>query len=404
MTAGVYRQCEVMRDYLMPALPLLNQICPGWKLLEQSLETPDGNKFLWYSADNPGFFEGQHAENLGLFIDESKSVKDEMAKNGIVRLQPKRILAMSSPGPQIGWFYDTFASDREFWDSKSISAFDCRDELHPWAEEVKEQYGEKSAYYKSAVLGEFTEAGENTLIPLFQVQSCVENPPHHTHSGQFVAGIDLSAGKKGGDECVLMYRLGNKVFDPVIFMGFTDEMAVVGEVVRALKRLKIGHVFADAGGIGGPMIARLAEILMGKEIVLHRVHFGSTHTTAKALFHDKAMEIWQNMADLIESRRIILPKDDKLIGQLATREYKPMSSGRKLIPKSEQKEKYGKSPDRADALALCLMEPPYQQSKPTGSQKPDKQFGSQTIDTFPTAAWEQEDQSKRSSVGFELGG
>ena len=398
----VYRQLEMLHKHMGRFIGNF----PGWKLIEGELIAPNGNWARWFATDSASDVESLHAHFMVAMLDEVKEMDADVV-DAVGRWHPSLRIEVSSKGIELGRFYDRFTKDRSFWNLSEVDASQC-----PWInkrmmEQEEAQLGRNHPYIKSTYYNEWNSSGLNTLIPLNQVQSCVQHPPHHTHNGQYIGGLDLSAGKRGGDECVLMYRLGNKVFDPVVFMGFTDEMAVVGEVVRALRRLKIAHVFADAGGVGGPMISRLAEVLMGKEIVLHRVAFGGKpHSTGgKTLYADRAIEIWQNMADVIESRRIALPKDDKLIGQIATREYKLMSSGaRRLISKEEQKEKYGRSPDRADALALALLEPPFVQPNATGPQKPDKYFGSQTIDTFPTAAWEQEDQSKRSSVGFELGG
>ena len=52
-----------------------------------------------------------------------------------------------------------------------------------------------------------------------------------------------------------------------------------------------------------------------------------------------------------------LPDDMILIEQMATREYKIRPDGRiKLESKDDMKKRQLTSPDRADALALCLYE------------------------------------------------
>lgn len=377
---------------------------PGWKLVEGELTAPNGNWARWFATERASDVESLHAQFMVAMLDEVKEMDSDVV-DAVGRWHPNLRIEVSSKGIELGRFYERFTTGREFWSLSEVDCFQC-----PWInqkmrEQEEAQLGRNHPYIKSTYYNEWNTSGLCTLIPLHQVQACVQTPPHHTHAGQFVAGIDLSAAKNGGDECVLMYRLGNKVFDPIVFMGFTDEMAVVGECIRRIKKLGITYVFADAGGVGGPMISRMAEVLDGqKQITFHRVAFGGKpHSSGgKTLYADRAIEIWQNMADLIESHRIILPKDDKLIGQLATREYDIMSSGaRRLVSKAKQKEKYGKSPDRADALALCLQEPVVRKPSPTHpNQPPDRYFGSQTIDAYPVAAWEQDTADNPAGVDY----
>jgi hypothetical protein len=117
MTAGAARQLDVLRDEL--SIPYRAGKLDGFKLIEHELEHPDGSKMLWYSADNPGLFEGQHADNLALFIDEAKSVPDDIALASY-RLQANVTLCMSSPGAAVGWFYNCFSSQKEFWNTAQI--------------------------------------------------------------------------------------------------------------------------------------------------------------------------------------------------------------------------------------------------------------------------------------------
>ena len=73
-------------------------------------------------------------------------------------------------------------------------------------------------------------------------------------------------------------------------------------------------------------------------------------------YQDMGTEMWGVMGQALET--LSLPDDIILIEQMATRQYKIKPDGRiKLETKDEMKKRSLSSPDRADALALCLCEP-----------------------------------------------
>lgn len=324
----------------------------GWRLNEHELIHPDGTKFLWYSADNAGLFEGQHAKKMGLFIDEAKSVPPEIAAAS-ERLQADHTLVMSSAGGAVGWFYDLFTRHRTRWRTAAIDARQSSRISAKWVEEVKALHGEASPLFRSSVLAEFSQSDEGAFISLEAVQRCIRQPP--SPSGrEIVAGVDLSA-SDGGDESVIVVRRGNAVASIVAFRD-SDSMRVAGRCIMALSdhRIPRGCVFADAGGLGVGIVDRMREL--GWPV--NGVHFGGSPLSADPRFGNRMTELWCRMKEEIEACRIALPSDDALIAQLTGRRAIVQSSGKiKLESKAEMKRRGLPSPDRADALALALLSP-----------------------------------------------
>ncbi len=350
MTAGVYRQLDAMRDEL--EIPIRNKKLEGWKLLEHELIHPDGSKFLWYSSDNPGLFEGQHADNLALLIDEAKSVPDAIALASH-RLQAKATLAMSSPAAASGWFYGCFSTHKEFWRTAQVKAETVKRIPKEWIAEMRKMHANHPELLASMLDAEFTTNDPNSLIRLEWINRILAAPPRPM-LGKLVAGIDLSA-SVDGDESVIIIRDGNHIKHLIAWRD-SDPMRVAGRCMLELRAHNVPkeNVFADSGGLGAGIVSRMQEL--GWPV--NGVQFGGSPNSKTERVGNKMTELWDNMAEEIANGRVILPDDAKLISQLTARKSIIMSSGRlKLETKAEMKKRGVESPDRADALALSLMIP-----------------------------------------------
>ena len=72
-------------------------------------------------------------------------------------------------------------------------------------------------------------------------------------------------------------------------------------------------------------------------------------------YTNRAAEMWYGMAKKIESAEIILPDDEDLTAQLTCRRSLVNSKGKLGVESKDSMRARGlASPDKADALALCL--------------------------------------------------
>ena len=345
MTAGSNRQLASMHLELEKVMHKL----AGFELIQHELKHPCGNRMIWYSTDNPGLAEGHHAQWVALLIDEAKSVPDSIAQAS-ERLQATHTLVMSSAGAQIGWFYNLFTKNRARWKAEQIPAHQCERVPKDWIAHLAAEYGTDSDLYKSSVMAEFTSAESGAFISLEAVNNCIKFPP--IHSGhEIVVGIDPAA-TPAGDETVIVIRKGNKITDMICFRE-TDTMRCAGRCVAELRQRKISsNINADAGGPGVGVIDRMAEV----GLPVTKINFGGNPFREKERFGNKMTEMWNEMKSQIEGRKIIIPDDAELIAQLTTRKAEHLSTGRiKLESKELMKRRGLKSPDRADALAMCLI-------------------------------------------------
>jgi hypothetical protein len=353
-TAGVFRQVE---SQLWPSLRNhIAKLGGAWEVTSGEIRYlhPNGNtsRIIGYSATDPGRAEGWHAEDheyhpLLMVVDEAKTVADPLFE-AISRCQPTRLLIASSPGGTSGAFYRAFTKEANMWSKHAVTAFDCPHITRAQIDEVTQRYGEKHPLTRSMIYGEFVDIGlESLVISLTQLQNCYNTPPRF-RPGVRIAGVDFAA---GGDQNVICISDGNKIL-PMIAWREKDTMAAVGRFIVEFKKagLEANNIYADASGMGMVMCDALSE----SGWVVNRVNFGATAYDNNA-YTNRSAEMWYNMAKKIEDAEIILPEDEDLTAQLTCRRTITNSKGKLGVESKDSMRARGiASPDRADALALCL--------------------------------------------------
>ncbi len=347
ITAGVYRQ---VKEQLFPAIRRHAAKFAGWTFNETEIEAAHGSRIIGFSTDEPGKFEGWHAENLLVIVDEAKSVPDAIFE-AIERCQPNRFLVMSSPGGRTGFFYQAFSARRKFFRPHTVTAQKCPHISPQWIAEQIEKYGEQSPLVRSMVFAEFMETGEDgTAINLALLERCVSHPPPF-EPGKVRAFCDFAA---GGDENVLAIAEGNRVKIAAAWRD-RDTMSAVGRFIQLFREhgLSAENIFADSGGLGIPICDRFKELGWN----VRRVNNGAPSKEPDT-YANIAAEIWMKGALKIERSQVILPDDAELFAQLTTRRFGTSSRGQIMLESKEQMRARGlRSPDRADAVLGCLFEP-----------------------------------------------
>ena len=167
------------------------------------------------------------------------------------------------------------------------------------------------------------------------------------------AGVDIA--REGDDSSVFIIREGNKV----IYMdewGKTNLMETTGLILQKMERFNLGGstVNLDSVGVGAGVYDRLKE----QKVYVNSIVAGGEPQDKEHYINIRA-EMYDNLRKRFEEGTISIPDDQDLIAQLSSIRFK-IASDKKLqiISKEEMKHVYHqKSPDKADALALCFYEP-----------------------------------------------
>lgn len=351
------------------------KIAPNiWKINYRYYEClATSSPMILFATDESGKAEGYHPlvanGRMAIFQSEAKTVPDEInsALNRCTGYTHR--VHVSSPGLPIGHFYSTCCGAKYRKDMKSlhdkeatqwiqyhITAYDCSHLSRNYIEQIKRDTpgGEQSSFFKSSILAEFgDDEGQRTVISYSVVWRSANNHKLGHLKEEFnTAGLDLSL---GGDETCLSVRNGNKQIGLEPFK-FKEERDVINHVDKLLRKYDLNNpssvIFADAGGLGKPMIQRLRDLGW---LNIRYVTFQGKPSDER-IYANLIAELWFKFGRLLESGEVCILPDDKLMRQLATRVYaaQEMTQKHLLESKIKARSKGRLSPDRADATVMSF--------------------------------------------------
>ncbi len=166
-------------------------------------------------------------------------------------------------------------------------------------------------------------------------------------------GVGLSWG--GADENIAIVRRGTRVinFERWIFRK-EDTMESVNKIIRLIDSYAVPHknVNIDAVSGGSPIYSELLK----RKYMITPIVAGEKADDIEHYTNRRA-EMYYQLQKRFHENTISLMNDRDLIAQLASIRYEIVSEKKIQLISKEYMRKHGeKSPDRADALALCFYE------------------------------------------------
>jgi hypothetical protein len=323
---------------------------PGVKVNESelSIEFPNGSLIRLYGSDNGEAMRGVYFD--GVVIDEVADCRLETWPE-IIRpaLADRRGWCLFIGTPKgLNQFYDLY--QRALKDDEWYGGLYRADETGLIDE--KELADARSSMspnqYRQEFLCDFSASADNVLISIDDVSDATK---HHYRHDEYtfapkIMGVDVAY--MGSDKTAIIRRQGLVTWPPIIMVK-ADPMQIVGRLLAEVDAYQPDGVFVDdTGGYGGGVIARLREL--GHDAV--GVNFGGKPDDPR--YRNKRTEMWMRMRDWIKSGGAI-PDIIDLKNDLVAPTYKVPSTGVvELEPKDKIKERLGRSPDIADALALTF--------------------------------------------------
>lgn len=206
--------------------------------------------------------------------------------------------------------------------------------------------------YAHIWLGEPLSEGASKLIPAALVKRAQQKQVFQTSSG-LVIGLDVA--RFGDDKSVFCFRRG-RVVERFETFEKKDTVAIADIATRFLEDYQPQKLFMDIGASG----AGVYDILIDRGFSdrIKGVFFGAKAMNSERYVNKRA-EMWDNVLTyLSQALPVSLPPDELLFEDLTAvnKKYDPL--GRlQLESKDDIKKRLGRSPDRADALALTFAEP-----------------------------------------------
>lgn len=265
------------------------------------------------------------------------------------------VLGAGNPTSTSGLLYHVFTHARGQWQVITITADPDDPKRTPrvdvdHAREQIKRYGRDNPWVMATILGEFPEAGFNTLLTLADVEKAMTRVVREDaiKSAQKRIGVDVA--RFGDDRTVLFPRQGLIAFKPVEMRNArTNEIAARIMASKGKWDSELEFV-DDSGGYGAGVIDSMIQA--GHSPIA--VNFAGKATDPR--YHNKRAEIWFEMAEWVK-RGGALPNLPELARELTSPTY-TFQNGKFLIePKEKIKDRLGFSPDYADALALTFALP-----------------------------------------------
>lgn len=232
----------------------------------------------------------------------------------------------------------------------------CPQEIKYQAEKCKLKNPEN---YGHIWLGEPLKQGNDRLIDSSFIRRAFQKTIDFTTS-PLVVGLDIA--RFGDDRTVFCRRKGRLCQNFSVYTQMSN-VEVANLTTVLIKELHPMRIFMDIGGQGAGVFDILKDRGYGE--IIRGIYFGEKAIQSERYFNRRA-EMWALMADwLSSSPPPQLPEDEELFNELSSVGKKYDENGRlQLESKDEIKKRLGRSPDKADALALTFAEPVFDIGQP----------------------------------------
>jgi hypothetical protein len=327
-----------------------------------------------WSKDNPESFAGMHNKGRRILVifDEASTIDDLIweTTEGALTDEKTQIIwcRYGNPTRTSGQFHRRCTRPRRNHyarvDSRTVR-FTNKSQIQAWIDE----YGEDSDFVRVRVKGQFPRAGvSNFISPELTDAARRRDVPRLAYEA-YPKILSVDPARFGDDWTIITLRQGLKVHWQQGLMGFdgVDVGGRIGELVRQFQG--ISCIVYDAVGNGADLDSTLRR--MPGLPALVPVQWGVPATDDKQYYNQRA-EAWGRMREWLEKGMI--PDDDELCDQLTSLDYGFDVRYRiQLQKKSEIKKNGGKSPDKADSLALSFIPDLIRMEVSTAKVRPTQQ-------------------------------
>jgi hypothetical protein len=379
---------RVWRDARKPRIAADGTTIPGVELGgEPALDPstgytlPDGRFIKGFTADKVEGWGGYSGPAMLFILDEASGI-DQPTFEAIDgnRAGGGTLVMIGNPTEASGPFFDAFHSHRAHWFTMRISGTETpnctgdepaipglADPAH--IAERKRRYGVESPFYTIRVLGDFAASSPDTIVPLGLVERAMRTKlPWVDHEiairDRLVIGVDPA--RYGGDDTVVAARRGRRIFRLGVQNG-TSTGDIVRLVVDAVRRwhrpidltlpmLPIVNI-DSTGGWGAGAADSLRDLTQENGHPLVEVVEVNSSETADddEMYTNMRTQLLFGVRMFLEEGPAHLTGDDEMAADLVATKYGSDARGRrKAESKDDVKKRLQRSPNKGDAVALCI--------------------------------------------------
>lgn len=384
-TAPTFRQVEniIWREmrlaYKQSRLPL------GGNMFKTKYEIDEKWYALWLSSDKEDNFQGFHATNILILVDEAWWVWESTLTviEALMTSQWTKLCYIWNPTQSSWGFYDSHKSD--IYHKISISCFQTpnfryfgikdvedllkytKDELRDlklpypelvtplWVYERVHDWWVDSPIFQSRVLWIFPEEWEDTLIKLNHMEKALikewTDEEWKLRSRKKCIWIDVA--RFGSDTTVLIWMDNFKMDKDIVWHKGKDTMVTVWKAIAYFNQLwykkQFDYFVVDDTWVGWGVTDRLVEL--GYNVIPVN---NASQPQDKETFRDIKGEIYWSLRLWFIQGVIKIYDILRIIADLSSIKYDYTSNWKIfIVSKKDMKKQWLDSPDYADALALA---------------------------------------------------
>lgn len=341
----------------------------GDEELTLSLRLRTGEAFA-LASDDHNMIEGAHADHLLYVFDEAKVIPEGTwdAAEGAMVSENAYWLAVSTPGPPLGRFFDIQSRKPGYadWSLRHIrlpEVVAAGRVTEAWAAARAAQWGDQSSVYKNRVLGEFAAEDIDSVIPIQWIETA--NGVWEKWSEGLIEGlfeevdqIGIDVARQGADKTVFAYRYGT-ILGMIEKFSKSDTMQTAGTAVSALENNTKAVASIDVIGVGAGVYDRCMEIYPDRVYPFNAGEASSDLDRAEIWgFADTRSAAWWYLRELLDPANgniVGLPIDDDLLGDLSAPTWRIMSNGKiRVESKDSIRVRLHRSTDTGDAVVQAF--------------------------------------------------
>ena len=313
---------------------------------ELRIDFPNGSRIRLYGGDNPDALRGIYLDGVVLdeVADMRPNVWGEVIRPTLTDRKGWAVFIGTPKGVDLFYEIHQKALQSPEWFAKIYRADETG--LIPDKELAAAKTEMTEQQYAQEFLCDFTASTGNTLIPVNIVVEATQRKLNDAEVRGAVKVLGVDVARYGDDRSVIFPVEGLKAHKPIVF----DEISNVdlgNAVIAKARDFEPDYIRIDAGRGEG-----VIDFIRSQGYECTEVNFGGKPSSA--YYANQRAEMWHGMKKWLESGGAI-PNIPDLISELAAPEYQFNSSNKMVLESKEKMRDRGlRSPDYADALALCV--------------------------------------------------
>lgn len=342
---------------------------PRWNVLQEEIQT--GHP-LWravgFSAADASNLEGRHDGGGGVLVilDESKGINTDFFESIQGMLDDadseSKLLAIGTPGPPRGWFYEAFGPKRDLWGgavfrirSRNIPRLRAR-----YAKRLA-RLGETNPWFLQQEEAEFAGADEFSVFPLTKIEDAIRRELPTTGSAKWPTVLALDPAGRGADDSVLSHRHGPYLMKQMAWQGW-DEMLTARFTADQTVAYRDIHdtpktpdfLVVDTPGLGGPIASRIQQILRevqrrkGKATRVIRYNPSGKARNSERYANRKTEDLFA-WRDRFVNDDTSIPDEAMLVAHLSSYRWVETAGGKTKVEDDD-----GDSPDYGDSGQMAF--------------------------------------------------